>query len=74
MSWIRCQGRLLDKPEHLVEASVRGVFNSQCWKHFACILGEVGDMESEWAVFRAFIVEAAAVVQAVKLKEETFWA
>jgi len=46
--------------EHLVEAPVHGVFNSHLRKNFSCILGEVGDMESEWVMFKASIVEVAA--------------
>ena len=45
--------------DRLVEAPVRGVFNSHLWKNFSCIPGEVGDMESEWAMFRASIAEMA---------------
>ena len=71
VSWIRWRGRLPDRPgkpkrvvrvnwERLVEAPVRGVFNSHLRRNFSCIPGEVGDMESEWAMFRASIAEAAA--------------
>ena len=71
VSWIRWWGRLLDKPgrqkrdvrvdlEHLVEAPVCEVFNSHLQRNFSCILGEVGDMESEWAMFRTSVVEVAA--------------
>ena len=71
VSWIRWRGRLPDRPgkpkrvvrvnwERLVEAPVRKVFNSHLRKNFSCIPGEVGDMESEWAMFRASIAEAAA--------------
>jgi len=74
VSFISWRGRLLDRPdkpkpvvrvnwEGLVEAPVRGVFNSHLRKNFSCIPGEVGDMESEWAMFRAsslLLVEAAA--------------
>ena len=70
VSWIRWRGRLPDRPgepkrvvrvnwERLVEAPVRRVFNSHIWKNFSCIPGEVGDMESEWAMFRASIAEVA---------------
>jgi len=48
--------------ERLVEAPVCEVFNSHFQKNFSCIPGEVGDMEPEWAMFRASIVEAAARV------------
>ncbi len=71
VSWIRWRGRLPDRPgkpkcvvrvnwECLAEPPVRGVFNSHLWKNFLCILGEVGDVESEWAMFKASIVEVAA--------------
>ena len=68
-------GRLPDRPgkpkrvvrvnwERLVEAPVRRVFNSHLQKNFSCIPGEVGNMESEWAMFRASIAEAMPVVAA----------
>ena len=70
VSWIRWWGRLPDRPDEpkrvvrvnwgsLVEAPVHGVFHSHLRKNFSCIPGEVGDMESEWAMFRASIAEAA---------------
>ncbi len=40
--------------------SGREVFNSYLRKNFFCIPGEVGDMESKWAMFKASIVEVAA--------------
>ena len=43
-----------------MEATVHRVFNSHLRKNFSCIPGEVGDMESEWAMFKASIIEAAA--------------
>jgi len=66
VSWIRWRGRLPDRPgtpkrvvrvnwERLVEAPVRKVFNSHLRKNFSCILGKVGDMDPEWAMFRASI-------------------
>jgi len=71
VSWIRWWGRLLDRPgkpkrvvrvnwEPLVETPVHEVFNSHLRKNISCIPGEVGDMEPEWAMFRASIVDAAA--------------
>ena len=71
VSWIRWRGRLPDRPgepkrvvrvngEHLVEAPVSKVFNSHLRKNFSCIPGEVGDMESEWTMFRASIAEVMA--------------
>lgn len=70
VSWIRCFGRLQDRPgkpkrvvrvswEHTAEASVSRVFNSHLQKNFSFILGDVGDMECELAMFKASIVEAA---------------
>jgi len=46
--------------ECLVQAPVHGVFKSNLRKNFSCILGAVGDIESEWAMFKASIVAAAA--------------
>jgi len=43
-----------------MEAPVLKVFNSHLRKNFSCIPVEGGDMEPEWAMFRASIVEAAA--------------
>lgn len=48
--------------EHLV-APVHEVFNFIIQKNFFCIHGEVVDMESKWALFRASVVEVAAVVK-----------
>ncbi len=70
VSWIRWQGRLPNRPgkpkrvvrvnwERLAEPPVCGVFNSHLQKNFLCIQGEFGDVESDWAMFKA-IVEAAA--------------
>ncbi len=44
----------------LAEAPVCEVFNSHVWKNFSYILREVGDMDSEWAMVKASIVETAA--------------
>lgn len=38
---------------------MRKDFNSHLWKNFCCILGEILDVEFEWTMFRASIVEAA---------------
>lgn len=40
-----------------MEAAVRGIYNCHLWKNF--LHREVGDMESEWAMFKSFTVEAA---------------
>jgi len=67
VSWIRWCGRLPDRPgkpkrvervnwKCLVEAPVRGFFNSHLRKNFSCIPGEVGNMESKPLP----IIEAAA--------------
>ncbi|XP_054862758.1 golgi transport 1Ba isoform X1 [Amphiprion ocellaris] len=86
VSWIRWRGRLLDRPgklkhvvrvnwERLAEDAVRGVFSSHLRKSFSCIPGEVGDMESEWSMFKASICWwIPAVREAIRLKKEAFWA
>ncbi|KAI3370964.1 hypothetical protein L3Q82_023613 [Scortum barcoo] len=72
VSWIRWQRRKLDRPgrpkrivrvcwERLAEPSVREVFNSHLRKSFSQIPREAGDIESEWTMFSASIVDAAAV-------------
>ncbi|TWW74429.1 hypothetical protein D4764_14G0004320 [Takifugu flavidus] len=45
--------------ERLAESPVRRSFNSHLWESFDHIPGEAGDIESEWTMFRASIVEAA---------------
>lgn len=71
VSWIKWPGRLPDRPgkpkrvvrvnwERLAEAPVRKVFNSHLRRNFSRIPGEAGDMESEWAMFKASIAEAAS--------------
>ncbi|TWW77869.1 hypothetical protein D4764_12G0012590 [Takifugu flavidus] len=45
--------------ERLAESPVRRSFNSHLRKSFDHVPGEVGDIESEWTMFRASIVEAA---------------
>ncbi|KAI3363179.1 hypothetical protein L3Q82_011552 [Scortum barcoo] len=70
VSWIRWQRRKLDRPgrpkrivrvcwERLAEPSVREVFNSHLRKSFSQIPREAGDIESEWTMFSASIVDAA---------------
>ncbi len=71
VSWIRWRGRLPDRPdkpkpvvrenlECLAEDSVCQVFNSHLWKNFSLIPWEARDVESEWAMFKASIVEVKA--------------
>ncbi|KAK0156594.1 putative uncharacterized transposon-derived protein F52C9.6 [Merluccius polli] len=45
--------------EHLAESPVRESFNSHLRESFDHVPGEAGDIESEWAMFRASIVKAA---------------
>ncbi|KAK0156175.1 Stonustoxin subunit beta [Merluccius polli] len=45
--------------ERLAESPVRESFNSHLWESFDHVPGEAGDIESEWAMFRASIVKAA---------------
>ncbi|TWW77426.1 hypothetical protein D4764_12G0008160 [Takifugu flavidus] len=70
VSWLRWWGRMPDRPgrpkcivrvcwERLAESPVRRSFNSHLWESFDHVPGEAGDIESEWTVFRASIVEAA---------------
>ncbi|KAI3364282.1 hypothetical protein L3Q82_011087 [Scortum barcoo] len=72
-SWIRWQRRnwKLDRPgrpkcivrvcwERLAEPSVREVFNSHLRKSFSQIPREAGDIESEWTMFSASIVDAGS--------------
>ncbi|KAI3358712.1 hypothetical protein L3Q82_015123 [Scortum barcoo] len=69
VSWLRWQRRKLDRPgrpkrivrvcwERLAEPSVREVFNSHLRKSFSQIPREAGDIESEWTMFSASIVDA----------------
>uniref|UniRef100_A0A8C2ZPF1 Reverse transcriptase domain-containing protein n=1 Tax=Cyclopterus lumpus TaxID=8103 RepID=A0A8C2ZPF1_CYCLU len=70
VSWIRWWGSRLERPgkpkrvrvnwERLAEDPVREVFNSHLRKNFSQIPREAGDMESEWTLFKASIVDAAA--------------
>ncbi|KAI3352989.1 hypothetical protein L3Q82_019559 [Scortum barcoo] len=70
VSWLRWQRRKLDRPgrpkrivrvcwERLAEPCVREVFNSHLRKSFSQIPREAGDIESEWTMFSASIVDAA---------------
>ncbi|XP_051939041.1 uncharacterized protein LOC127612098 [Hippocampus zosterae] len=45
--------------ERLPESPVRRSFNSHLRQSFSHVLGEAGDIEPEWTMFRASIVEAA---------------
>ncbi|TWW78306.1 hypothetical protein D4764_11G0004270 [Takifugu flavidus] len=70
VSWLRWWGRMPDRPgrpkrvvrvcwERLAESSVRRSFNSRLRESFDHVPGEAGDIESEWTMLRASIVEAA---------------
>ncbi|KAL7866069.1 hypothetical protein SRHO_G00113160 [Serrasalmus rhombeus] len=70
VSWIRWWGKMPVRPgkpkrivricwERLAEEPVRLIFNSHLRQNFDQISGEVGDIDSEWAMFRSSIVEAA---------------
>ena len=48
--------------ERLEEAPVLGIFDSHLRLSFSGIPVEVGDIEPEWAVFKASIAEAAVAV------------
>ncbi|KAI3363510.1 hypothetical protein L3Q82_012113 [Scortum barcoo] len=78
VSWIRWQRRKLDRPgqtqTHIVrvcwerlaiEPSVREVFNSHLRKSFSQIPREAGDIESEWTMFSASIVNVQWQFEAV---------
>ena len=45
--------------ERLAESPVRESFNSHLRESFDNVPGEAGDIESDWAMFRASIVKAA---------------
>ncbi|KAK7940110.1 hypothetical protein WMY93_003436 [Mugilogobius chulae] len=71
VSWIRWQRRKPDRLgrpkriirvcwERLAESSVRQAFNSHLRESFSQLPGETGDIESEWTMFSASIVNAAA--------------
>ena len=70
VSWIQWRGRLPNRTgklkrvvrvawECLAEFPVCEVFKFHHRKTFSCISGEVGDMESQWTMFKASIVETA---------------
>ncbi|TWW74365.1 R2 Retrovirus-related Pol polyprotein from type I retrotransposable element [Takifugu flavidus] len=70
VSWLRWWGRMPDRPgrpkrvvrvcwERLAESPVRRSFNSRLQESFEHVPGEAGDIESEWTMFRASIVEVA---------------
>ncbi|KAK0151552.1 hypothetical protein N1851_007152 [Merluccius polli] len=70
VSWLRWWGRMPVRPgrpkrivrvcwERLAESAVRESFNSHLRESFDHVPGEAGDIESEWAMFRASIVKAA---------------
>ncbi len=71
VSWSRWRGRKLDRLgrpkrtvrvcwERLAESPVREIFNSHLRRSFDRIPREVGDIESEWTMFSASIVDAAS--------------
>lgn len=53
--------------ECLEENPVRKDFSSHLQKKFSCIQGEVLDIESEWTMFRALIVEVATKSWSLKM-------
>nr|XP_049618290.1 E3 SUMO-protein ligase PIAS2 isoform X1 [Syngnathus scovelli]XP_049618292.1 E3 SUMO-protein ligase PIAS2 isoform X1 [Syngnathus scovelli]XP_049618293.1 E3 SUMO-protein ligase PIAS2 isoform X1 [Syngnathus scovelli] len=68
--WLRWWGKMPVRPgrpkrsarvcwERLAESPVRKSFNSHLRQSFSHVPGEAGDIESEWTMFRASIVEAA---------------
>ncbi|KAK0155246.1 Craniofacial development protein 2 [Merluccius polli] len=70
VSWLRWWGRMPVRPgrpkrivrvcwERLAESPVRESFNSHLRESFDHVPGEAGNIESEWAMFRASIVKAA---------------
>ncbi|KAM4556221.1 craniofacial development protein 2-like [Fundulus diaphanus] len=71
VSWLRWRGRKPVRPgrpkctvrvcwERLAESPVRRSFNSHLRENFEHVPREAGDIESEWTMFRASIVEAAS--------------
>ncbi|KAI3355550.1 hypothetical protein L3Q82_018377 [Scortum barcoo] len=60
-----CEGLLGTR---LAEPSVREVFNSHLRKSFSQIPREAGDIESEWTMFSASIVDAAMVRSCGRLR------
>ena len=70
VSWIRWRGKIPRRPgrpkrivrvcwERLVEEPVRAIFNSHLRQSFNRVPGAEGDIDSEWALFRSAIAEAA---------------
>nr|XP_049577503.1 glycine receptor subunit alpha-3 isoform X6 [Syngnathus scovelli] len=70
VGWLRWWGKMPVRPgrpkrsvrvcwERLAESPVRKSFNSHLRQSFSHVPGEAGDIESEWTMFRASIVEAA---------------
>jgi len=65
LSWIRWRGRLPDRPgksKRVLRVNwplPMASLTLTVGRHCSCIVGDVGDMESEWAFVRASIVEAA---------------
>ncbi|XP_023284603.1 receptor-type tyrosine-protein phosphatase F-like [Seriola lalandi dorsalis] len=70
MSWIRWRGKTLRRPgrpkrvlricwESLAEEPVKMIFNAHLRQSYDRVPRVVGDIESEWALFRSAIVEAA---------------
>ncbi|XP_057694822.1 uncharacterized protein LOC130917441 [Corythoichthys intestinalis] len=68
--WLRWWGKMLVRPgrpkrivrvcwERLAESPVRKGFHTHLRQNFSLVPGEVGDIESEWTMFRTSIVEAA---------------
>ena len=54
-----------------MEALVHWVYNSLLWKYFTLIPGEAGYMESERAMFKAYIVEVAATSCGRKINQRS---
>nr|XP_049618339.1 craniofacial development protein 2-like [Syngnathus scovelli] len=70
VGWLRWWGKMPVRPgrpkysvrvcwERLAESPVRKSFNSHLRQRFSHIPGEAGNIESQWTMFRASIVEAA---------------
>ncbi|MDG2555341.1 reverse transcriptase domain-containing protein [Vibrio parahaemolyticus] len=94
VSWIRWWGKTPRRPgrpkrtvrvcwERLAEEPVQMIFNSHLRESFDRVPRAEGDIESEWALFRSAIVEAAVVScgrkaagasrgRAVRLKKEAY--
>nr|XP_054599407.1 uncharacterized protein LOC129163984 isoform X1 [Nothobranchius furzeri] len=70
VSWLRWWGRMPVRPDRpkriarvcwecLAESPVRRSFNSHLRQNFQNVPGQAGDIESEWTLFHASIVEVA---------------